>query len=168
MYRTTRLRLKAALEDVDRLVASLPALLAWAEAHRGDRTGAVAPADFALERAVERLFQSMSDVGLIVVEWVVHREAGGFEAMIDILLEEGAVLPQAADGLRKLTAAYRTVSREYLSRSLDAAALLAEIRPALQAFVDEVRAFLRAEGVALEDSAGPAVDASAGGGAGEG
>ncbi|MBE3595709.1 MAG: hypothetical protein IMW86_01540 [Hydrogenibacillus sp.] len=152
MYRTTRETLARALIDLERHVDATPGIIAWAEAARPSPVeGRVSPTALAEERLIERLFQATSDIGLIIVEWVVHREAGGYDEMVDILLQEGAIMPTTAAGIRELTESYRVISRDYLTRRLDTRRALTAVLPALRAFIREVRAFLAEERVDLAD-----------------
>lgn len=101
---------------------------------------------FALERIAHVTIEAMIDVGQIMIDGFVMRDAGGYTDIIDILCDErvlqdgdGDLLKALVGERRKLVRSYISIDHEHLCR------VFAKSLPALKKFPQSVRDYLVSE-----------------------
>lgn len=66
------------------------------------------------ERLLERAFLALSDAAILTIEWLIHRDVGSYEEMVDILELEAAIHTEEGRAMRLLVQHYRALTRDYL------------------------------------------------------
>lgn len=151
MYYVNEEQIDARLRFVPTIVEALEAL-----ARDRDESGAEAAllAHFAQERALQLAVEAVTDVGSMLIDGFMMRDASSYEDIIDVLQGEGVLTDEAADGLKSLVALRRPLMQEYMDWPRTGtplrgdlgriAELLGRFPPLVEAFVaKELRPFGR-------------------------
>ena len=137
-----RIRLAAPLGLIERQAELLRYVLAH-DAPQGD--------DGELRlRSVERLLQvaleCVADVGNILIDTLMMRDAASYVDIVDILADERVLSPGTALGVRRVMALRRALMQQFVEDEVCAEVWeCAERWPDLQGFCGEVRAFSQRE-----------------------
>lgn len=108
--------------------------------------GADVLSHFAQERALLLAIESVTDVGSLLIDGFMMRDAGSYEDIIDILHAEGVLADDAAARLKSLALLRRPLIQQYLE--LDRSKLrddLTEIAQLLERFPATIAEFLDKE-----------------------
>ncbi|MCI3923914.1 DUF86 domain-containing protein [Paenibacillus sp. TRM 82003] len=100
---------------------------------------------FAQERALHLAIEAVTDVGSLLIDAFMMRDASGYEDIVDILRVEGVLPDDVADGLRSLVALRRPLTQAYMDLERTSlrddlepiAALLERFPPLVTAFVNK-------------------------------
>lgn len=101
---------------------------------------------FAQERALHLAIESVTDVGSLLIDGFMMRDAGSYEDIIDVLHTEGVLADDAAARLKSLASLRRPLIQQYMN--LDRSKLrddLAETAQLLEQFPAIVSEFLDKE-----------------------
>lgn len=106
------------------------------------------------ERLLERAFLALSDAAILTIEWLIHRDVGSYEEMVDILELEEAIDTEEAHAMRLLVHAYRALTRDYLQGDTSALHISSTFEqlslPILARLSALLRTFWSKEGVPLD------------------
>ena len=97
-------------------------------------------------RSVERMLQiaieCAADVGNILIDTLMMRDAASYVDIVDILADERVLSPQTASGVRRVMALRRTLMQEFVSDEARAAVTEgAQLWPDLLRLCADVRVF---------------------------
>lgn len=110
-------------------------------------TFSTAPIDqLALERIASVLIESIIDVGNQMIDGFIMRDPGGYEDIIDIMLDERVISSEDAIHLKALIRVRKELSYNY--RELDHERLAKQLRAShdsVKAFPIQIRAYLQNE-----------------------
>ncbi|BAD65480.1 MULTISPECIES: DUF86 domain-containing protein [Shouchella] len=100
----------------------------------------------ALERTASVLIEAVIDVGNQMIDAFIMRDPGGYEDIIDILLDEKVITDETAAGLKQLIRRRKALVYQYASlEANDVWSWLQESQPSLEAFPPAVRQYLKNE-----------------------
>ncbi|MFP7285583.1 hypothetical protein CHH61_09115 [Shouchella clausii] len=100
----------------------------------------------ALERTASVLIEAVIDVGNQMIDAFIMRDPGGYEDIIDILLDEKVIIDETAAGLKQLIRRRKALVYQYASlKANDVRSWLQESQPSLEAFPPAVRHYLKNE-----------------------
>jgi len=101
---------------------------------------------FAQERALHLAIETVTDVGSLLIDAFILRDASSYEDIVEILRGEGAFDAQTADKLLELVKLRKPLVQEYAAWERGSQhPLLPELPTLLPQFVDAVHGFMQAE-----------------------
>ncbi|MCL6459501.1 MAG: DUF86 domain-containing protein [Gorillibacterium sp.] len=101
---------------------------------------------FAQERILLLAIETVTDIGSLLIDAFVLRDAGSYEDIIEILMDERVIAGPLALYLPKLVKLRKALVQEYTRFSRDALhPLIPELPAMLSAFGDQVRMFITKE-----------------------
>ncbi|WP_426452243.1 DUF86 domain-containing protein [Paenibacillus sp. S-38] len=136
-------------EQIDTRLAFVPTLTdacrrleaAWAGGGEGELL-----LHLAQERTLYLAIETVTDVGSLLIDAFMMRDASSYEDIVDILAGEGVFEAPTAEVLRELVGLRRALTQEYTS--LDRSGLhpmISRLPSALESFAERVPAFIRKE-----------------------
>jgi uncharacterized protein YutE (UPF0331/DUF86 family) len=140
MYYVDEEQIRVRLEFVPTVTKVLRSLAA-------QQDEATLAAHFAAERAVHLAIEVVTDVGSLMIDGFMMRDASGYEDIIEVLKGEGVMPEPLADELKALVAERRSLAQEYmhLDRTGPLRQDLEHIAALLEQFPDYVKAFIDKE-----------------------
>ncbi|MFH5185546.1 DUF86 domain-containing protein [Paenibacillus sp. TAB 01] len=101
---------------------------------------------FAQERTLHLAIETVTDVGSLLIDAFMMRDASSYEDIIEILHGEGVFDSSIASVLRELVQLRRPLTQEYASFAREGLQpLVLRLSEALSAFAEAVPAFIRRE-----------------------
>jgi uncharacterized protein YutE (UPF0331/DUF86 family) len=101
---------------------------------------------FAQERALHLAIEIVTDVGSLLIDGFMMRDASSYEDIVDVLKTEGVLTDSIAEQIKVLVGLRRPLTQQYME--IDRSSLrrdMAEIADALDPFPTLVAAFVRKE-----------------------
>ncbi|AEI40082.1 DUF86 domain-containing protein [Paenibacillus mucilaginosus] len=139
-------------EQIDTRLAFLPTLTAacrqleaaaWAG---GGENGGALLLHLAQERTLYLAIETVTDVGSLLIDAFMMRDASSYEDIVDILAGEGVLEADTAAVLRELVGLRRALTQEYTSVERSGLhPMISRLPAALEAFAERVPAFIRKE-----------------------
>lgn len=100
----------------------------------------------ALERIAHLLIECVLDVGNLMIDGFIMRDAGSYEDIIDILMDEKVVPEEEGETLKKLVAIRKKLVQNYRQIDESETAIgLADSAAVLHRFPERIRTYLRNE-----------------------
>lgn len=141
-------------EQIDLRLSFVPTLLqacdevrkAWPQDEQGEAAGDPILLRFAQERTLHLAIETITDVGSLLIDAFMMRDASSYEDIIDILGDEGVFGPDVAATLKELVLLRRPLTQDYTSvlhQGLHP--MISRLPAALSAFAEAVPAFIRKE-----------------------
>lgn len=132
-------------EQIDARLRFIPVVTEALRAVVRERGTAPLVLHFAQERALHLAIEAVTDVGSLLIDAFMMRDASSYEDIVDVLRGEGVFPDDVADGLKSLIALRRSLTQDYmdldrtaLRDDLDSlAALLERFPPLVTAFVNK-------------------------------
>ncbi len=100
----------------------------------------------ALERTTQMIIESIIDVGNMMIDGFIMRDPGGYEDIIDILVDEKVLEEKDSDSFKAVLHLRKQLVRDYLNINHDELKrVLKENWTALEKFTEQVRTYLNNE-----------------------
>lgn len=100
----------------------------------------------ALERIAHLFIECVLDVGNMMIDGFIMRDAGSYDDILDILMDEKVLPDNEGKTLKKLVAVRKNLVQNYRqSDELELANRLSEYAEVLQHFPERIRTYLRNE-----------------------
>ncbi|MCZ8518115.1 MULTISPECIES: DUF86 domain-containing protein [Paenibacillus] len=137
-------------EQIDVRLAFIPALTkACRELEAAWAAEAAEPGlllHLAQERTLILAIETVTDVGSLLIDAFMMRDASSYEDIVDILAGEGVIEASTAGVLRELVGLRRTLTQEYTSLERSGLhPMVPRLPQRLEAFAERVPAFIRKE-----------------------
>lgn len=141
-------------EQIDLRLSFVPTLLqacselkeAWSKAAQEEASGESLLLQFAQERTLHLAIETITDVGSLLIDAFMMRDASSYEDIIDILSDEGVFDRDTASTLRELVMLRRPLTQEYTSVTHKGLhPMMNRLPEALALFAEAVPAFIRKE-----------------------
>ncbi|MBC8081023.1 MAG: DUF86 domain-containing protein, partial [Gorillibacterium sp.] len=102
--------------------------------------------NFAQERILHLAIEAVTDIGSLLIDAFVLRDAGSYEDIIEILVDEQVVAGRLASFLHRLVKLRKALVQEYTEWSrLSLHPLIPELPSMLSDFADQVKIFIAKE-----------------------
>lgn len=119
---------------------------AWPEDVQGQASGGLLLLHFAQERTLHLAIETITDVGSLLIDAFMMRDASSYEDIIDILGDEGVFDRDTAATLKELVLLRRPLTQDYTALTHKGLhPMMSRLPAALEAFADAVPAFIRKE-----------------------
>ena len=140
MYYVDQDQIRARLEFIPTIVETLRSLAA-----QEDNTSLIA--HFAQERALHLGIEVVTDVGSLLIDGFMMRNASSYEDIVVVLTGEGVLPAETAEGLKSLITLRRPLTQTYmeLDRSVPLRGDLETVAQLLESFPAFVNAFIDKE-----------------------
>lgn len=133
-------------EQIDARLRFLPTVTEVLRALAASGGEATLIEHFAQERALHLAIEAVTDVGSLLIDGFMMRDASSYEDIIDVLLTEGVLPDETADGLKSLIALRRPLTQDYMENKREALrGDLNRVAALVEAFPPHVTAFIRKE-----------------------
>ncbi|MBP1154691.1 MULTISPECIES: HepT-like ribonuclease domain-containing protein [unclassified Paenibacillus] len=141
-------------EQIDLRLSFVPTLLqasselteAWSKAAHGEASGESLLLQFAQERTLHLAIETITDVGSLLIDAFMMRDASSYEDIIDILSDEGVFDQDTAATLKELVMLRRPLTQEYTSvKHKGLHPMMSRLPAALAVFAEAVPDFIRKE-----------------------
>lgn len=142
MYYVNENQIRLRLDQIPLLIRACEELqAAW-----NDGAGETLLLHLAQERTLQLAIETVTDIGSLLIDAFMMRDASSYEDIVDILQGEGVFGPEAGDALRRIVALRRPLVQDYalLERS-GPHPLIGELPVLLSSFAEAVPAFIRKE-----------------------
>jgi uncharacterized protein YutE (UPF0331/DUF86 family) len=101
---------------------------------------------FAQERALHLAIETVTDIGSLMIDGFIMREASSYEDIIDILAQEQVFDGETAATLKELVKLRRPLVQDYVSfERSELNPLVRQLPGVLHKFTEDVRAFIQKE-----------------------
>ncbi|WP_409345508.1 DUF86 domain-containing protein [Paenibacillus sp. MBLB4367] len=101
---------------------------------------------FAQERALHLAIETVTDIGSLMIDGFIMRDASSYEDIIDILRQEQVFGAETGATLTELVKLRRPLVQDYISFDRNVLhPLVAELPAVLRKFSEDVRAFIKKE-----------------------
>ena len=140
MYYVDQKQIHARLNFIPVIAEALRSLSAQADKHS-------LTAHFAEERALYLAIEVVTDVGSLMIDGFMMRDASSYEDIVDVLNGEGVFSEDLAKRLSELVSLRRMLTQSYMDmdRTVPLRSDLSEIAEQLERFADAAAAFIEKE-----------------------
>lgn len=141
-------------EQIDLRLSFVPTLLqacaeireAWPEDAEAQGSGEPLILSFAQERTLHLAIETITDVGSLLIDAFMMRDASSYEDIIDILSDEGVFDQETAATLKELVLLRRPLTQDYTTVTHKGLhPMMSRLPAALAVFAEAVPAFIRKE-----------------------
>lgn len=138
-------------EQIDRRLSFIPTLVqACRDLQKAHSDAGSMPDTLLFHLAQERMLhlaiETVTDIGSLLIDAFMMRDASSYEDIVEILEGEGVVEAQTAGTLKALVQLRRLLAQDYMDIAREGMHPLVDALPmALEAFAEAVPAFIRKE-----------------------
>ncbi|CAH8772135.1 DUF86 domain-containing protein [Paenibacillus dendritiformis] len=131
--------------QIEERLNMVPELVEAANAIRNGWDGSLT-ASYAQERALHIAIELITDVGSLLIDGFMMRDASSYEDIVDILSQEGAIPERLHDGLLGLVRLRKSLVQDYAAwKRGELHPALAELPELLPPFAEGARQFIAKE-----------------------